>query len=146
MSLFRGKKEFRDVFDRLFDALSTDPEIGPKLRAKKTPQRFVFSDMDLVLNVRGADDKRAKKGQNLFWVWGDADRNWEPDVSMTMSADVANRYFQGRENIPLSIARKIILLETGDLGKVLDLLPIVAPFHRKWAALLKAEGRSHLVV
>ena len=146
MSLFRGKKEFREVFDRLFDALSTDPEIGPKLRAKKTPQRFVFSDMDLVLNVRDADDRRAKKGQNLTWVWGDSDRDWEPDVSMTMTADVANRYFQGKENIPLSIARGIIRLETGHLIKVLELLPIVAPFHRKWAALLKAEGRTHLLV
>jgi hypothetical protein len=146
MSLFRGKKEFREVFDRLFDALSTDPEIGPELRARKTPQRFVFSDMDLVLNVRDADDKRAKKGQNLKWVWGDASRDWEPDVSMTMSADVANRYFQGKENVPLSIARGIIHLETGHLIKVLELLPIVAPFHRKWAALLKAEGRAHLVV
>jgi hypothetical protein len=146
MSLFRSKKEFRDVFDRLFDALSTDPEIGPRLRARRTPQRFVFNDMDLVLNVRDADDKRARKGQNLFWVWGDADRDWEPDVSMTMAADVANRYFQGKENVPLSIARGIIHLETGHLIKVLELLPIVAPFHRKWPALLKAEGRSHLVV
>jgi hypothetical protein len=146
MSLFRGKKEFQQVFDRLFDALSTDPEIGPRLRARKTPQRFVFSDMDLVLNVRDADEKRAKKGQHLLWVWGDARRSWEPVVSMTMTADVANRYFQGKENIPLSIARMVILLETGDLAKVLDLLPIVAPFHRKWIALLEAEGRSHLVV
>jgi hypothetical protein len=145
MSLFRGKKEFQQVFDRLFDALSTDPEIGPRLRGQKTPQRFVFSDVDLVLNVRDADEKRAKKGQNLLWVWGDAKRTWEPAVSMTMTADVANRYFQGKENIPLSIARKIILLETGDLAKVLDLLPIVAPFHRKWIALLESEGRSHLV-
>ena len=146
MSLFRSKKEFRGVFDRLFDALSTDPEIGPKLRARKTPQRFVFSDMDLILNVRDADDKRAGKGQNLFWIWGDADRDWDPDVSMTMTADVANRYFQGKENVPLSIARKIIHIETGHLIKVLELLPIVAPFHKKWVALLKAEGRSHLVV
>ena len=145
MSLFSGKKEFREVFDRLFDALSTDPEIGPKLRARKTPQRFVFSDMDLVLNVRDADDRRAKKGQNLTWVWGDSDRDWEPDVSMTMSADVANRYFQGKENVPLAIARGIIHIETGHLIKVLELLPIVAPFHRKWVALLKAEGRTHLV-
>lgn len=146
MSLFRGKKEFQEVFDRLFEALSRDPEIGPRLREKKTPQRFVFSDVGLVLNVRFADERQAKKGRNLVWVWGDAKRDWEPVVSMTMTSEVGNRYFQGKENIPLSIARKIILLETGDLAKVLDLLPIVAPFHKKWVALLKAEGRSHLVV
>jgi hypothetical protein len=64
---------------------------------------------------------------------------------MTMASDVANRYFQGRENIPFAIARGTIVLETGDLARVLDLLPIVAPFHRKWVAILKAEGLTHLL-
>jgi hypothetical protein len=145
MRPFRGKDEFRKVFDRLFLALASDPEIGPKLGATKTPQRFVFSDSGLVLNVTYADAKTAKKGRHLTWVWGDAKRTWEPVVSMTMASDVANRYFQGRENIPFAIARGTIVLETGDLARVLDLLPIVAPFHRKWVAILKAEGLTHLL-
>ena len=145
MTPFRGKEEFRKVFDRLFLALASDREIGPKLAATKTPQRFVFLDARLVLNITHADRKTAKKGRHLMWVWGDAKRTWEPVVSMTMTSDVANRYFQGKENIPLAIARKIIVVETGDLAKVLDLLPIVAPFHRKWVAILRAEGLAHLL-
>lgn len=145
MTPFRGKQEFRKVFDRLFLALASDPEIGPRLAATRTPQRFVFSDVHLVLNVTHADRKTAKKGRHLAWAWGDAKRAWEPVVSMTMASDVANRYFQGKENIPLAIARKIIVIETGDLARVLDLLPIVAPFHRKWVAILKAEGHTHLL-
>ena len=145
MRPFRGKDEIRKVFDRLFTALGSDPAIGPRLAAKKTPQRFVFEGTGLVLNVTHGDAKSAKKGLHLVWVWGDAKRTWEPVVSMTMALDVANRYFQGRENIPLAIARKIIVLETGDLARVLDLLPIVAPFHRKWVAILKAEGLEHLL-
>jgi hypothetical protein len=145
MSPFRGKQEFRKVFDRLFLALASDSEIGPRLAAAKTPQRFVFSDVGLVLNVTHADPKVAKKGRHLSWVWGDAKRTREPVVSMTMTSDVANRYFQGKENIPLAIARKLIVVETGDPAKVLDLLPIVAPFHRKWVAILKAEGLTHLL-
>jgi hypothetical protein len=145
MTPFRGKAEFREVFDRLFLALASDPEIGPKLAATKIPQRFVFTDAGLVLNVTHGDRKVAKKGRYLVWVWGDAKCTWEPVVSMTMTSGVANRYFQGKENIPLAIARKIIAVETGDLAKVLDLPPIVAPFHRKWVAILKAEGRTHLL-
>jgi len=145
MGFFRDKNEFRRVFDRLFACLSEDPEVGPKLRATKTPQRFVFTDMSLVLNVRDADAKTARKGRNLVWIWGDKGWTWEPTVSMTMTADVANRYFQGKENIPLALARGIILIETGDMAKVLDLLPIVAPFHRKWVAALRAGGHLHLL-
>ena len=145
MRPFRGKEEFRKVFDRLFLALASDPEIGPKLAATKTPQRFVFSDAGLVLNVTHGDRKAAKKGRHLVWVWGDAKRTWKPMVSMTMTTDVANRYFQGKENIPLAIARKMILVETGDLARVLDLLPIVLPFHAKWVRHLKSSGHLHLL-
>src|SRR5258708_23250890 len=76
MRPFRGKEEFRKVFDRLFLALATDPEIGPKLAATKTPQRFVFSDAGLVLNATHADTKTAKNGRHLVWVWGEAKRSW----------------------------------------------------------------------
>ena len=145
MRPFRGKDEFRRAFDRLFEALGSDPSIGPSLAAKRTPQRFVFEGTGLVLNVTYADAKLSRKGRHLVWVWGDAKRTWEPIVSMTMTPAVANRYFQGKENIPLAIARKRIVLETGDLARVLDLLPVVAPFHRKWIAILKAEGLEHLL-
>jgi len=142
---FKDRKEIKKVFDLLFSTLSRDPEIGPKLAASRTPQRFVFSDAGLILNVKYADSALAKKGDNLVWVWGDEKRTWEPVVTMTMTAAVANRYFQGRENIPLALARKIIVLESGEMSKVLDLLPIVAPFHKKWVAKLKADGLTHLL-
>jgi hypothetical protein len=145
MRPFRGKDEFQKVFDRLFTALGSDPSIGPALAATKTPQRFVFEGTGLVLNVTHAEAKSARKGRHLAWVWGDAKRTWEPIVSMTMAPDVANRYFQGRENIPLAIAKGRIVVETGDLARVLDLLPVVAPFHKKWVAILKAEGLEHLL-
>ncbi len=145
MRPFRDEDEFRRVFDRLFDALGRDPSIGPRLAATKTPQRFVFAGTDLVLNVTYCEGKAVRNRQHLAWVWGDAKRSWEPAVSMTMAPAVANRYFQGKENIPLAIARKIIVIETGDLGRVLDLLPVVAPFHRKWIAILESEGLGHLL-
>lgn len=137
-------KTFKALFDELFDTLSRHPEIGPKLRAQKTPQRFVVTDLGLVLDVRDASDARAKKGEHLEWVWG-GKAKWSPVVTMQMTSDLANRYFQGRENIPLAIARKKIVLETGDLPKVLDLLPIVAPFHKIWIAHLKKTGRERFV-
>ncbi len=145
MAPFKSQEELRKVLDRLFDALSREPSIGPRLRALRTPQRYVFTDAALVLNVRDADEKRARKGHNLLWVWGDAKRTWEPVVTMHMTAAVANRYLQGKENIPLAIARKVILLETGDLAKVLDFLPIVAPYHKTWVSMLKADGLNHLI-
>ena len=36
--------------------------------------------------------------QNLRWEWSD-DVDWDPQVEMTMDSDVANKYFQGKENV-----------------------------------------------
>jgi len=145
MAPFTSPEEFRRVFDELFSLLSQDRETGPLLREKRTPQRFVFSDVGLVLNVRDADEKRARNGEHLVWYWGDGRRRWEPKVTLEMTAEVANRYFQGRENIPLAVARGRIRLLDGDLRDVLDLLPIVLPFHPKWVRHLKSSGQLHLL-
>src|SRR2546423_15499676 len=102
---FKSAKEFREVIDRTFELMSTDPDMGPKLRAADTPQRFEFPDLDLVVNITSRDDET--DGQNLKWEWSD-DIPWEPDVKMEMDSEVANRYFQGKENIAMAIARRRI--------------------------------------
>jgi len=145
MSPFTSVEEFRKTFDALFTLLSDDPDVGPRLRARKTPQRFVFTDAGLVLNVRDADAKRSRAGHHLAWVWGDKGRSWEPRVTLEMTCDVANRYFQGRENIPLAVARGRIRLADGSLQDVLDLLPIILPFHTTWVRHLKSTGQLHLL-
>jgi len=145
MAPFTGPEEFRRVFDELFSLLSRDRETGPRLREKHVPQRFVFPDVGLVLNVRDADEKRARKGEHLVWQWGDGRKPWEPKVTLEMSTEVANRYFQGKENIPLAVARGRIRLLDGDLRDALDLLPIVLPFHPKWVRHLKSSGHLHLL-
>src|SRR3712207_8386622 len=50
--------------DRTFEMMSEDPEMGPKLRDADTPQRFEFTDLDLVVNIRATDDD--EEG-NLYW-------------------------------------------------------------------------------
>ena len=84
--------------------MDADPDMGPKLRDADTPQRFEFSDFDLVVNIRATRD--GEEG-NLHWEWSD-DVDWDSKVQMTMSSEVANRYFQGKENVPMAVARRRI--------------------------------------
>ena len=78
--------------------------MGPKLRDADVPQRFEFDDVDIVVNIRAAD---GGEDGNLLWEWTD-DVDWEPKVRMTMSSETANRYFQGKENVAMAIARRRI--------------------------------------
>lgn len=137
---FKSSKEFREVLDKTFEIMSTDPEMGPKLRKAETPQRFEFPDLDLVVNITFAEE--VTDGQNLRWVWSD-DVPWEPEVEMTMDSDVANRYFQGRENIAMAIARRRIKT-SGNVKKALALAPITKPVFAQYKAMLEADY-PHLV-
>jgi SCP-2 sterol transfer family len=136
----KNAKEFREVMDRVFEMMSTDPDMGPKLRDADTPQRFEFPDLDLVVNITAADDN--SDGNNLVWEWSD-DVAWEPDVKMVMDSDVANKYFQGKENVAMAIARRRIKT-SGNVKKALALIPITKPVYAKYRAMLEEEY-PHLV-
>ena len=119
--------------DRTFTLMSEDPDMGPQLRQADTPQRFEFTDLDLVVNVRAGGPGEP----NLAWEWSD-DVDWEPKVKMTMSSETANKYFQGKENIALAIARRRIKTG-GDVKASLALIPITKPVYAQYRALLAAE-------
>jgi hypothetical protein len=136
---FRSPAEFREVLDRTFALMNDDAEMGPKLREADVPQRFEFPDVDMVVNVRAA---RAGEEGNLAWVWSD-DVDWKPKVHMTMSSETANRYFQGKENVPIAIARRRIKAG-GDVKAALSLIPITKPVYAQYRAMVEAEY-PHLV-
>ena len=132
---FDSAKQFKEVMDKTFGLMSTDPDMGPKLREAETPQRFEFPDLDLVVNITFAPE--VTDGQNLRWEWTD-DVAWEPDVEMRMDSDVANRYFQGRENVAMAIARRRIKT-SGNVKKALALVPITKPVFAQYREMLEAD-------
>ena len=132
MTAFGSPKEFRQVMDRVFALMDEDPEMGPALRDADVPQRFEFDDLDLVVNIRAA---QPGEGANLVWAWSD-DVAWDARVQMKMSSEVANRYFQGKENVALAIARRRIKTG-GDVKAALALIPITKPVFAQYAALVE---------
>ena len=61
---------------------------------------------------------------------------------MKMNADVANRYFQGEENVAMAIARRRIKT-SGDVKKALSLMPITKPIFARYRELVE-ERYPHL--
>ncbi len=135
---YASPQEFEEVMDQIFTMMSEDPVMGPKLRDADVPQRFHFDDVDLVANIRAA-----REGEDgcLHWEWSD-DIDWEPKVKMTMSSETANKYFQGKENVAMAIARRRIKTG-GDVKAALAL--ITKPIYARYAALVE-ERYPHLKV
>ena len=138
MADFASPDELKEVLDKTFSIMNEDEEMGPKLKAADTPQRFEFSDVGLQVSVRPS--REGEEG-NLLWVWGDAD--FEPRVRMTMDSATANRYFQGKENVPIALARRRIKAG-GDVKAALALLPITKPVFERYRAMVESDY-PHLV-
>lgn len=136
---FKSADEAREVIGRAFALMSQDAGMGPKLREADTPQRWEFPDLDLVVNVTAAaDDSR----DALRWEWSD-DVSWQAEVVMTMESSIANRYFQGKENIAMAVARRRIKT-SGNVKKALALVPVTKPVFALYRAMLESDY-PHLV-
>ena len=133
MTVFKSPREFREVMDRTFALMSEDADMGPSLRAADTPQRFEFTDLEMVVNIRSVSDGEP----NLSWEWSD-DISWEPKVKMAMSSDTANRYFQGKENVAIAIARRRIRAG-GDVKAALAIIPITKPLFARYREMIASE-------
>jgi hypothetical protein len=140
MASYRSAKEFREVMDQIFAIMDEDPEMGPRLRDADVPQRFEFEDLDLVVNVRAATPD---EDRNLVWEWTD-EVAWEPKVKMAMSSETANKYFQGKENVAMAIARRRIKAG-GDVKAALALMPITKPVFARYRELV-ARDYPHLAL
>jgi len=133
MTIFNSVAEFQEVMNRTFTLMSEDPEIGPNLREADTPQRFEFPDLELVVNIRAGGAQEP----NLTWEWTD-DISWEPKVKMTMSSETANRYFQGKENVAIAIARRKIKTG-GDVKAALAIIPLTKPLFGHYREMIAAD-------
>ncbi len=131
---FESADEFVEVLDQTFAMMSEDPRMGPQLRDADVPQRFEFPDLDLVVNIRASRD-----GEDgcLVWEWTD-DVDWQPKVKMSMSSETANRYFQGKENVAMAIARRRIRTG-GDVKAALALIPITKPLFERYREMVAAD-------
>ena len=68
----------------------------------------------------------------------------EPEVTMSMAADTAHRFWLGQVNVTVALARGQIKAN-GPVAKILKLVPLAKPAFPRYKALLEAQGRADLV-
>ena len=126
--------------DQLFVFMNDHPDVGPRLREIGATQRFVFTDFDLVVSLRAG---REGEAGHVRWAWTD-DVDWEPRVVLSMSSETANRFFHGKENVLMAVARRKIRT-AGDVSAALALAPILRPVYERYGALVR-ERYPHLIL
>ena len=135
MALFKDSQEVYETIGRLFVELASDDELAPKFRKANTIVRYQYSEPDSVITVR------LQEGQPGDVDFGESDM--EPEVTMTMEADTAHRFWLGQVNVTVALARGEIKAK-GPVAKILKLVPLAKPVFPRYKAQLTEQGRSDL--
>lgn len=141
MAVFQNSKQFYETVGELMDRAKSDPVVGPKIAKSGVIIQFRYTDPDAVTTVN-AKSKPTQPNAFVDVIHGPT--NLKPDIEMTMQADVAHQFWQGKVNLVEALARKRILLKGNQL-KVLGLLPAVQPLYKKYPELLKEKGLEKLI-
>ena len=136
MAYFKDAQEVYDTIGKLLADLAVDDELAPKFRKADTIVCYDYSDPEARITVR------LQQGQPGDVDFGDSEM--EPEVTMTMDADTAHRFWLGEVNVTVALARGQIKAK-GPVAKILKLVPLTKPVFPRYRAQLTEQGRGDLV-
>ncbi len=136
MAYFKDAQEVYDTVGKMFVELAEDEELGPRFRKANTIVQYDYSEPDSTITVR------LEEGQPGDVDFGETEM--EPEVTMRMKADTAHRFWLGKVNVTMAIARGEIKTK-GPHAKILKLVPLTKPVFPRYRAQLEADGREDLI-
>ena len=136
MAYFKDDQEVYQYIGKLFEDLADDEELGPKFRSANTIVQYQYRNPESQITVKMLD------GQDGQVDLGPTDL--EPEVVMTMEADTAHKFWLGKINVTVALARGQMKAK-GPVAKILKLVPLVKPVFPRYKAQLEADGRQDLI-
>lgn len=130
---FKDVDETVKYLSSVFQAGFDDPAISATLVKSGMIMRMELTDPEVVITTDLV-------GQQVY-IGTDGP---EPNMTLGLSADTANRFWQGKVSVPLAVARGHIKL-SGALPKLIALLPSAKPIQQRYVETLTADGRTDLL-
>ena len=76
---------------------------------------------------------------------GAAAEGVETTVQLSMSGENANKFWQGKLNLPMAMAQRKVRMD-GNKTSALKLLPLTGPLYETYLNTLRADGRDDLII
>jgi hypothetical protein len=136
LAYFSDEEEVYAYLGRLFQELARDEELAPKFRKANTIVQYRYREPDSQITVK------LMEGEEGRVDCGPTDM--EPEVVMSMEADTAHRFWLGKVNVTVALARGQMKAK-GPVAKILKLVPLVKPVFPRYRAMLEESGRTDLL-
>jgi hypothetical protein len=135
VAVFHDAQDVYDCIGKIFEEAIADPEIGPKTKEAGLTILFNFTDPDSIIYVDFAHG-------DVFFGGGVPDT--EPAINLAMKADDANKFWLGKLNLVMAMAKKQVKAK-GSVPEMLKMLPLAKPLYARYEASLRANGRDDLI-
>ena len=117
MAIFETPEQLYSYMSELFAEIATLPEAQEALKSLTLSVRFNYTSPDCTVTLTAANGE-----YNI--THGMSDNNSVPDIELTMTGDVAHRFWTGELNVMGAITTREIGIN-GSLGKVMRLAPLI---------------------
>lgn len=136
MPLFADEQDVYRHVGALLESALADAELAARFQRSNTVLQYVCREPDsrITLKLRSDEPPQVDLGQTQL----------RPEVVMTMDADTLHRFFLGKVNPPVALAKGEIRAR-GPVAKVLKLVPAARPVFARYRSQLEAAGRGDLL-
>lgn len=135
-NVFKNSGMVYDILLGFYDMLKNDPDIGPSLQQTKLCIQFRYTKPDAVITIDATGDE-------IEFTKGDFKGN--PEVTMSMNADFAHKFWHGKANLVTALTRRQVKAK-GNVPKTLKLLPILKPAYDLYPDFLRDNGYEELIL
>jgi putative sterol carrier protein len=136
MPYFKDEQEVYDFLGKLFQDLAEDDELWPKFRRANTIVQYQFRNPESQITVRMQENQDGQVDLGPTEL--------EPEVRMSMEADTAHKFWLGKVNVTVALARGQMKAK-GPVAKILKLVPLVKPVFPRYKQMLTDAGRDDLM-
>ncbi|WP_328611170.1 SCP2 sterol-binding domain-containing protein [Amycolatopsis sp. NBC_00345] len=138
MGVFKDEDEVYRYLGKIFQVSLADPELGPKLRKVGSVLKLNQSDPESTIVIDFGEGV-VQLGRD-----GGAPVTRPIDAELEMLADTAHRFWLGKVNVALAMARGQIKTK-GKVSAVMKVVPITKPLFGTYENILREAGRADLV-
>jgi putative sterol carrier protein len=136
VAIFQNADEVCTYVGRMFELFVQKPEYEDKIKESGLVVRLNYADPDCIILIDFPNQK-------VFYNEA-ADAATAPNVDMYMTCDDAHRFWIGKLNFPIAMARRKVRME-GSTAKAMKLLPLTNPLFATYKQLLEDAGRADLL-
>jgi len=136
VNVFKNAEMLYEILIEFYEQLKDDPDIGPALANTNLRIQFRYQKPSAVITINAAgNDIKILKGEYKGKL----------DVTMTMDADFAHKFWHGKANLVSALTRRQVVAK-GNVPKTIKLLPILKPAYELYPKFLREKGLGDLIM